>query len=478
MSTQVIEIPLQQIHEAPWNPRQFFDEKKLAELAESIRTKGVMEPALVRETARPGHYELIAGARRHRASKLAAIATLPCLVRELDDAQALEFAIVENSQREDVNAIEEAQGYQALQKSNAKLYTVAEIASRVGKAESYVYRRLKLLTLEEHFQDALAEGRLSLGHAEALCRLTPAQRRVALDDSLVWRDSPLLRDPGADPDDEVGVENTAADLAPLHQLLDFIRTRTHFNPVAEDTRHFQPELMQQLVEKRADDLEENADAPMTSQLIELSADPMVKMRLGAKEGDPIPLSPSKWAEVTGPKDRCAFVTRGVITHGGAARVLDVCTNKKCAKHFDQPKPKPAAGASAGKSATKPAGKDKYQIERERHQAEAEAWRALVPHAHKALVEYLKAQKLDLRVVLEMLIDSDVLRHYGVTLTVNNLPLCAALGVIGTDHWNREVFLRTVKPFKFNLGPVEQQLRQAQKAAAASAPAKTKKAKGK
>ena len=456
-------IPLDHIHEAAWNPRKHFDATKLGEMADSIRQKGVLEPAIVRLRPQAGGYELVAGARRFRATKLAGLTSLPAIVRDLDDASALEFAVIENGQREDVSPVEEAEGFKALQAMDAARFTVAEIAAKVGKAESYVYRRMKLLTLEPEYREALADGRLTIAHAETLCRLTPADRKMARERSLIWIESPLFDGDGDD------VPPSADNLAPLHELQRFVRMQTHFDPTTEDTRHFQPELVQ--------DLADVVDGVVTvpTSVIELSDDPMVRSRIGVGPNDPAPLSPSKWREITTAKDRCAFVQRGVVTHGGPARVLNVCVNKKCAKHFEQPKA--VSPTAAGKATpAKPAGKDHWQIEEEKREAARKEWEALKPHAKKALVEYLKTQKLDLRVVLEMLIDGDTLDDYGVKLTKDTLPLCAALAVIGDRHWNRQSFLDAVKPFKFNLGPVEQQVRQAQKAAAA--PAKTKKAKGK
>ena len=458
-------IPLDHIHEAAWNPRKHFDAKKLGEMADSIRQKGVLEPAIVRLRPQAGGYELVAGARRFRATKLAGLSSLPAIVRDLDDTSALEFAVIENGQREDVSPVEEAEGFQALQAMDAERFTVAEIAAKVGKAESYVYRRLKLLTLEQDYREALADGRLTIAHAETLCRLTPKDRALARERSLIWIESPLFDG------DEDDIPPTADNLAPLHELQRFVRMQTHFDPTTEDTRHFQPELVQ--------DLADVVDGVVTvpTSVIELSDDPMVRSRIGVGPNDPAPLSPSKWREITTAKDRCAFVQRGVVTHGGPARVLNVCVNKKCAKHFEQPKPAAApskAGNSGAKTTpAKPAGKPKWQIEEEKREVARQEWEALKPHARKALVEYLKTQKLDLRVVLEMLIDGDLLDDYGVKLTKDTLPLCAALAVIGDRHWSRQNFLEAVKPFKFNLGPVEQKFRNEQKKATTAATKKGK-----
>jgi len=164
-------LPLALIRPNPDQPRRRFDEAALEELAASIRKQGLLQPLLVRPQS--DGYELVAGERRYRAAQMAGLAEVPVVVRELDDRTALELALVENLQREDLNPIEEAQGYQRLVEMG---HAQAEIAEAVGKARSTVANALRLLQLDEASQAALAEGRISAGHARALLMAPPAER--------------------------------------------------------------------------------------------------------------------------------------------------------------------------------------------------------------------------------------------------------------------------------------------------------------
>ena len=160
-------IPIELIHRNPDQPRVHFADEEMAELEASIRDKGVLQPILVRPSAAvPGEYEIIAGERRWRAAQGAGLQAIPALVRELDDAQAFEFAIVENVQRENLNAMEEARAYRALMDRLG--HTQEEAANRVGKSRSHVANTLRLLALPEGVQDHVVHGRLSAGHARAL----------------------------------------------------------------------------------------------------------------------------------------------------------------------------------------------------------------------------------------------------------------------------------------------------------------------
>ncbi len=161
------EIPTASIRSNPYQPRKEFDEVKLAELAESIREHGVFTPILVKE-ANNG-YELIAGERRLRASILAQKDMIPAIIVDFDDKQMMEIALLENVQREDLNPIEEAIGYQKLiERLN---YTQEEVAKRIGKSRVYVTNLLRLLQLPTKIQDMVAKGELSYGHAKCLLPL-------------------------------------------------------------------------------------------------------------------------------------------------------------------------------------------------------------------------------------------------------------------------------------------------------------------
>jgi ParB family chromosome partitioning protein len=161
------EIPIELIHRNPNQPRQHFSEAELAELEDSIRSSGVLQPILVRPSrARTGEFEIIAGERRWRAAQRAGIAVIPALVRELSDDRAYEIAVIENVQREDLNAMEEARAYETLMGRMG--YTQEQAAKAVGKSRSHVANTLRLLQLPVPVQDHVLHARLSAGHARAI----------------------------------------------------------------------------------------------------------------------------------------------------------------------------------------------------------------------------------------------------------------------------------------------------------------------
>jgi len=178
----VQDMLLSRIAESKSNPRRQFDETKLAELADNIRMHGVLQPVLVRPMpgAEPGFYELVAGARRYRASKLAKRETIPATVRELTDAQCLELQLIENLQRADVHELDEARGYAALMHLQPKTYTVETLAEKIGRSEKYVYARLRLTHLVDEAQQAFYAGKLTVAHAFEIARLTPGDQQRAL----------------------------------------------------------------------------------------------------------------------------------------------------------------------------------------------------------------------------------------------------------------------------------------------------------
>ena len=163
----VREIPIELVHRNPDQPRRHFPEEEIAELEASIRDKGVLQPILVRPSPKTGgEYEIVAGERRWRAAQQAGLRAIPALIRVLDDDKAFEIAIVENVQREDLNAMEEAQAYATLMRRMA--YTQDKAASAVGKSRSHVANTLRLLQLPEVVQDHVLFGRLTAGHARAI----------------------------------------------------------------------------------------------------------------------------------------------------------------------------------------------------------------------------------------------------------------------------------------------------------------------
>jgi ParB family chromosome partitioning protein len=189
----LLALPIEAIERSAEQPRKRFDEARLEELAASIREHGVIEPILVRREA--GKYRIVAGERRWRAAQRAGLREVPAVVREASDREAFEIALVENLQRADLNAIEEAEAYDVLATDHG--LTQEQIAGRVGKDRSSVANALRLLRLPEDVRDAVREGRLDMGHARALLGLEDADaiRRAAkraIADGLSVRDTEAL----------------------------------------------------------------------------------------------------------------------------------------------------------------------------------------------------------------------------------------------------------------------------------------------
>ena len=161
-------LPISEIIPNKEQPRKTFDEDALAELAESIKQHGVLQPLLVRPLP-SGGYQLVAGERRWRASRMAKLREVPVVVKELTDTETMEIAIIENLQREDLNPIEEAEGLQALIDKCG--FTQEEVAASVGKSRSAIANSLRLLRLPQEVRDMTREGSISAGHARALLSL-------------------------------------------------------------------------------------------------------------------------------------------------------------------------------------------------------------------------------------------------------------------------------------------------------------------
>ncbi|CCV10411.1 ParB/RepB/Spo0J family partition protein [Mesorhizobium sp. STM 4661] len=160
-------VPIEFISPNPKNPRRYFGEAELTDLAQSIREHGVVQPVVARPSPTlPGRYEIIAGERRWRAAQRAGLTEIPIIVRDVNDRTALELAIIENVQRTDLNPVEEAQGYQQLIDDHG--YTQADLGQVIGKSRSHVANTLRLLKLPDVIRDMLVEGALSAGHARTL----------------------------------------------------------------------------------------------------------------------------------------------------------------------------------------------------------------------------------------------------------------------------------------------------------------------
>lgn len=177
-SNRVHSLGIEKLYPNPKQPRRHFAQEKLAELAESIKAKGIIQPILARKTAK-GDYQIVAGERRWRAAQLAGLHHVPVIIQDYNDQTTLELALIENIQRQDLNPIEEAEAYQLLMKTYS--LTQQEVADKVGKERATVANTLRLLGLVPDVRRLLVEERISMGHAKVLLAVADAklQRRLA-----------------------------------------------------------------------------------------------------------------------------------------------------------------------------------------------------------------------------------------------------------------------------------------------------------
>jgi ParB family chromosome partitioning protein len=183
-SDELLEVDIELIEANPDQPRLNFDETKLEELAQSIRSNGLVQPILLRR-APNGRYQIVAGERRWRAAHRAGLHKVNAVVREIPDSKLLELALIENIQRQELNPIEEAHAYQRLIR-DFKM-TQDEVAQRVGKDRSSIANYLRLLKLPDHIQKMLEDGSLTMGHARALLGLESEQLQIELANDIISR---------------------------------------------------------------------------------------------------------------------------------------------------------------------------------------------------------------------------------------------------------------------------------------------------
>ena len=167
LSSTETKIPISKLRPSPIQPRRIFEKASIAELADSIKSKGLVQPILVRPSkSNPGDYEIIAGERRWRAAQVAQLHEISAVIRNLDDVESLEIAIIENVQRADLSPIEEAAGYKKLMENYG--HTQEALSEIVGKSRSHVANIIRLLSLPHSIQDMISQGSISSGHARAI----------------------------------------------------------------------------------------------------------------------------------------------------------------------------------------------------------------------------------------------------------------------------------------------------------------------
>ena len=178
---EIININIDELRSNPYQPRKKFDEEALKELANSIKEHGVFQPIIVKKSIKG--YEIIAGERRVKASKIAGLTEIPAIIRDFNDTQMMEIALLENLQREDLNAIEEANAYKKLQETLG--LTQEELANRLGKSRSHITNMIGLLSLSLVVQDYILDNKISMGHARVLSKLEDYKQQESLAEKVI-----------------------------------------------------------------------------------------------------------------------------------------------------------------------------------------------------------------------------------------------------------------------------------------------------
>ena len=178
---QIVNVDLDELRSNPYQPRKNFDEESLKELASSIKEHGVFQPIIAKKSIKG--YEIIAGERRVKASKLAGLTTIPAIIKDFSDEEMMEIALLENLQRENLSALEEAEAYNSL-KTRLNL-TQEELAKKVGKSRSHITNMLGLLTLPSEIKDEVVKGEISMGHARVLSKLEDKEQAITLADKVI-----------------------------------------------------------------------------------------------------------------------------------------------------------------------------------------------------------------------------------------------------------------------------------------------------
>lgn len=376
-------IPLTQLKPSPLNPRKHFDQAALEDLARTMGNGvGVIEP-LVARLVNGALFEIVAGERRWRAAKIAQLEAVPVVVKELTDIQVLELMVIENDAREDLNPLEEADGFKRLIKFG---FDIDKLAARIGHTRKYVYDRMKLLELIPAAQELLIEGRITAAHGIHLARLTPAQQKETIDPGneglFDWEDVEGLFKPGEEP------TSTKADPYARH------RTRSVRELEAWINSTFRLDLKGPQLQEY---FPETAEAIETAEkVVHLTFDSYLYHQSDKKDGEHIHLA-TEWKRADGTKGAkaCDQAVTGVIVVGaGRGEAFKVCVAKGCKIHF--PAPKPVASSTSNARAAKPSANKwhEQQMRRQRKESdERKRFSAAMPAISQAIAERIPELKL-------------------------------------------------------------------------------------
>jgi ParB family chromosome partitioning protein len=415
------ELPLAQLVESPTNPRRVLAQSALDDLVASVRQHGILTPLIVRPVN--GHFEIIAGHRRRRAALAAGLESVPVIVREADDAVALEVATVENLQRADVHPLDEAEGYRALMALDPA-YTPEAIAARVGKSPIYVHQRLKLADLVPAVKEAFLEERITAAHATLIARLPLELQPKALEacfETLFF---------AADANDRNA-------LISIPRFKYWIQEHTKIDVHDPEVQQAFPELAEQV---------QAAEAEAELPLLEIST------AYGTWDVPTGVLPRSKYCLVSG--RACKSARPALVVHGETNRlqIVQVCIDKKCRTHFPPPPPKP-----------KPISQEDRKAAEEQQRQAHERWQRLKPHALKAVAVAAKTRPFGPEEIEELLDQAyggvdDVRAAVGV-ISAKNIGQAIAVAEAAACDYSREAFGNFLKARRYavDLDALEHQL---------------------
>jgi ParB family chromosome partitioning protein len=401
---ELVSLPAAELHEHPKNPRRYFAEGPLEELAESIRKGGIRTPLIVWPRLEGSGYWILAGARRSRAAKLAGLKALPCLVKDCSEQEALEILTFENAQREDCHALEEAAGFRAYMEE--ALADVPDVAAKAGKSSSFVYGRLKLLDAIDEAQRACWDGIITPNHLERIARRTPSDQRKALQhcqppswdteqrvsvrDLVEWMQKNLdlnLRDAPFSRDSEDLLPSAGSCAACPHRLgnaPDFDPVNDH--PDACTRRECYGEKLAAHIEA-----ERARVSAFTPDLVLVSELPNAKSRLPG-------VLYSDWREASGGLGKAALVVEGPR----AGRLIRVYVQERIA---------PAAPvATPAAPAAKPPKKSAAEIESERARREEEDRQFREEQERQARAREDREKKLKAEMGIRLAILTEILKR--------------------------------------------------------------------
>lgn len=471
---QLQDIALDRLNESTWNPRHHYDDGKLRELADSITAKGILEPILARPKAngRADALEIVAGSRRYRAAKMAGLSSVPVIVRDLDDVAALEVAVIENGQREDIHPLDEALGYQALMAAD-KRYTPDVVAAKVGKGVSTIKKRLKLLNLSKDVQGAFLADAITSAHAERLARLPEKLQREGLrecfhnlyaaEGDFKAKNWAVLREHGSH-----------------HCNLDrWIERTVVADPTDAEMQEALPEL---------GPLVATAKAAGKSVVIVSDSWYLSPAQLKAMPGI---IAHQDFLEIGvnghgADRKRCDNVEQVFVAHGGPKRIIEICRAKPCPVH--RPAPTTTSSSSSPSRSTRSANSAadaRWRKEDAKRKAAAAIWDKLHEAAVTAIVPILKTAKANAAVVINRLgpvTVKTIEKRTGLKLTD-----ATAVGVLLADDlidhvWNRESLVKFTKAIGFDFPAFEREFKKtlpkpaAKKTTKKAAPATKKAAK--